>query len=348
MRAIKGVVQHYRWGDASAIPRLLGHEPDGRPWAELWFGTHHAGPATFADGSPLRDATGDLPYLVKVLAAAEPLSLQTHPDEVTAADGFADEQRRGVALTDPTRLYRDPHAKPELLCALTPFTALCGFRPQAASVALLRRIGADAMADSVEHAGLAATVESLYRGRLATAPAVQACRDSALPEARLATELDRLHPGDPSVAVALLLHLVDLTPGEALYLTPGNLHAYVRGVGIEVMGPSDNVLRGGLTPKHVDVDALLGVMRTGPVSDPVVRPIAEGGGVWAYPTPGAPFRVRRLELDGQAAFTADGHEVLVCTAGEAAPLRAGAAVHLAPGEQVELHGTATVFRVSPA
>jgi mannose-6-phosphate isomerase len=138
MQQIRGTVQHYAWGDTEFIPRLLGVEPDGRPWAELWLGTHDRGPAFLADGRPLVDETGELPYLLKVLAADRPLSLQTHPDAAQALDGF----RRGV--------FPDPHPKPELLCALTPFHALCGVRPVETTVELLERLGLDELAASVD------------------------------------------------------------------------------------------------------------------------------------------------------------------------------------------------------
>lgn len=348
MRAIQGVVQHYAWGDRAAIPSLIGARPDGQPWAELWFGTHHGGPASFADGSPLSGTTGDLPYLVKLLAAAEPLSLQTHPDAATARQGYADEEQRRVALDDPTRLYRDPHAKPELLCALSPFVALCGFMAVGRASESLRSLGAASLADVLERQGLPATVASMFRRALDVDDALAACRHSNARHAQLAVELDERYPGDPGAAVALLMNLVELEPGEALYLTPGNLHAYVSGVGIEVMGASDNVLRGGLTRKHVDVGALLEVMRVEPLDDPVVRPSPVlGGSTFEYPTPDAPFRVQRIDLDGRTAFTATDHELIICVEGAAPPLATGTAVHVAPGEDVELHGSARLFRISP-
>ena len=119
MQLVHGVVQHYAWGDTEAIPAVLGVAPDGQPWAELWLGTHPGAPSTIDGGALLRDTSGELPYLLKLLAAAEPLSLQTHPDTATAAIGFARENEQGIALDDPIRVYRDANAKPELLCALT-------------------------------------------------------------------------------------------------------------------------------------------------------------------------------------------------------------------------------------
>ncbi|MDO8391091.1 MAG: mannose-6-phosphate isomerase, class I [Actinomycetota bacterium] len=346
MRRIHGIVQHYAWGDHTALPQLLGQEPDGLPWAEWWLGTHAGGPATTADGAPLAAVAGELPYLLKVLAAREALSLQTHPDTATAQAGFAREQQAGIALTDPRRVYRDPFAKPELLCALSPFDALCGFRPVAATVQLLREVGALELAEALQRDGLQATVAGLYQGTIAAAPAVAACRLHDSPEATLVTLLDDVYPDEPSVAVTLLLNRVRLMPGEAIYLGPGNLHAYLYGVGVEIMGASDNVVRGGLTVKHVDVPELLRVLRYEPLADPVVRATEEQPGRWRYATPDAPFELWRFDVTGRMTHTAAGRELLLCTEGDSGPLRRGQAAYLALGESTVLEGPCTVFRIA--
>lgn len=346
MRAIRGTAQHYAWGDPAAIPELLGVVADGQPWAEWWLGTHPGAPSMLLDGTPLSATSGDLPYLLKLLAAAEPLSLQTHPDTATAEAGFAREQAAGIALDDSQRIYRDPFAKPELLCALTPFDALCGFRPVAASDALLRGLGAVSFADSLARDGLAVVVTGLYRGTLDARPVVAACAGQRSPEAELVTRLEAMYPGDASVAVTLLLNRVHLQPGEAIFLGPGNLHAYVHGIGVEIMGASDNVVRGGLTRKHVDVEELLSVLRFAALTDPVVRPVEQQPGRWRYPTPGAPFELWRFEIDELMPHTAEGRELLLCTDGDCALLARGQAGYLSPGETVVLDGPATVFRVA--
>ncbi len=347
MRHLVGVPQHYAWGDEHAIPALLGTAPDGRPWAELWFGTHPGGPAGLDDGRRLADVSGQLPYLLKVLAAAEVLSLQTHPSADRAAAGCAREDAAGVPRGAPQRTYRDPYAKPEMVVALTPFEALCGFRPLAATHELLAHLGVPDLVARLDADGLPTTVDALYRGRIDVAPVIAACRDHLCPEAMLVTALDGQYPGDPSIVVTLLLNRVSLAPGEALFLEAGNLHAYLHGVGVEVMGASDNVVRGGLTPKHVDVDELLAVLDIVPLHDPVVRPVHDGDW-WAYETPSAPFRVWRTDLDGDAtrSYTASSRELLLCTAGSVAPLGHGGAGYLAPGEPVTLVGPGTVFRVA--
>lgn len=258
MKPISGVAQHYPWGTYEAIPRFLGLEPDGKPWAEYWLGTHPNGPATTEDGSPLSSLTGELSYLLKLLSAQQPLSLQTHPNRKQAQQGF------GLGK------FADPNPKPELLCAITEFTALCGFRPIADSVVLLTELGLDNVAQQLVEEGLRHLVTGLYHRIIDSQPIVSACEKSDLREAQLITKLHAMHPDDPSVAVSLLLNLVTLQPGQALRLDAGNLHAYVSGTGIELMAASDNVVRGGLTNKPVDVDLLLEIIDTNALHDPVL------------------------------------------------------------------------------
>ena len=258
MKPISGVAQHYPWGTYEAIPRFLGLEPDGKPWAEYWLGTHPNGPATTEDGSPLSSLTGELSYLLKLLSAQQPLSLQTHPNREQAQQGF------GLGK------FADPNPKPELLCAITEFTALCGFRPIADSVVLLTELGLDNVAQQLVEEGLRHLVTGLYHRIIDSQPIVSACEESDLREAQLITKLHAMYPDDPSVAVSLLLNLVTLQPGQALRLDAGNLHAYVSGTGIELMAASDNVVRGGLTNKPVDVDLLLEIIDTNALHDPVL------------------------------------------------------------------------------
>lgn len=307
MQRVEGIVQHYDWGDPDFIPRLLGVEPDDRPWAELWFGTHPNGHARLADGRPLGEVTGELPYLLKVLAARRPLSLQTHPNAEQARDGFA----RGA--------YTDPSPKPELLLALTPFHALCGIRPADATLRLLGELGVDHLADVVAADGPGAAFEGLCRGTIDSAPVVDACRheDGSRLEAGWIRLLDELYPGEPSVAAALLLNLVVLDIGEALRLDAGNVHAYLRGAGIELMGASDNTIRAGLTRKHVDVDELLRVLDRTPLAEPVL-PAGD-----RYELPAAGVALVRLR-PGQEHVATD-HQLAIDLAGRG--------WHLAPGDR---------------
>jgi mannose-6-phosphate isomerase len=346
VHGVRGVAQHYAWGDLRAIPELLGIPADGRPWAEWWLGTHPAAPASLDDGTPLSVVSGRLPYLLKLLAAAEALSLQTHPDAATAAAGFARENAAGIALDDRARIYRDPNAKPEILIALTEFDALCGFRTAEDTAALLRSMGADDLAERLLADGLDTTVAAVYHRAVNTDAVVHACREHRSPEAELVAQLADQYPGDPSVVATLFLHRVRLAPGEAIYLRPGNLHAYLHGLGVEVMGASDNVVRGGLTVKHVDVDELMRVLSFEPLREPVVRAESLGGGMWHYPTPGAPFAVVRIDVKDRQLYTAEGRDLLLCTSGDARTVHRGETVFLEAGEQVVLHGPSTLFAVT--
>jgi len=312
MRAITGVVQHYAWGDERFVPDLLGREPDGRPWAELWLGTHPSGPSRLSDGRPLSELTGSLPYLLKVLSAAEPLSLQTHPDAEQARAGYQ------------ARKYPDPYPKPELLCALTPFESFCGVRPIDETVALLQELGLARFAAAFEESGVLATVEALLRRRINIGPMVEACATAEGPEARWATSLAARYPDDPSVVVTLLLNYVQLEPGEAIQLGPGNLHSYLCGSGIELMGASDNVVRAGLTTKPVDVDTLLEVMDPRPLFDPVMSAASE------YGLAGTSIRLRRLV--GPASRTAKAHELVIIVPGRTGYLAPGETLDVALGE----------------
>ena len=297
----------YAWGSETAIPEYLGRPETGGPQAELWLGAHPACPAR-ADGRPLDAVLADagLPQpriLLKVLAAARPLSLQAHPTAEQAVDGFEREEAAGVPLDAPTRTYRDRHAKPELIVAVTPFEALSGFRPVAQSLRVL-----DALTDADERVAplrmrVRASLRDAVAWLLSDADDIRSVVDGIVRAARLlpdelAAERDTVErvasfaPGDPAIAIAMLLHRVSLAPGEALFLDAGNLHAYLEGLAIELMAPSDNVVRGGMTPKHIDRGELLRVLDFTPLDDPRLpaAPLA-GATRWA---PAAPFELRRI------------------------------------------------------
>lgn len=307
MQVIEGVVQHYAWGDRTFIPEMLGVEPDGEPWAELWLGTHPNGPAVLQDGTPLADVSGELPYLLKVLACSDPLSLQTHPNREQARDGHV----RGV--------FGDPYAKPELLVALTEFEAFCGVRPESATIDLLRSIGASRLADVVSAEGPGAAMRGLYVGDIDPHATLEACRSADGPEARWVRDLAARYPGDPSVAVTLLLNHVVLQPGEAIHLTAGNLHGYLHGSGIELMRASDNVVRGGLTRKPVDIARLLEIVDPTPLPQPIMT-VTDG----RYPLPEA--GVTLVALQTGDAHTSTGHELTIALDGTTLYLPPGTSI----------------------
>ena len=325
MYALTNEPRDYAWGAPGGISRALGRPvTSDAPEAELWLGAHPGSPARLLDAPwpdlhAWEEATGrDLPFLLKLLAAGEPLSLQAHPSPEQAERGFAEEEARGVDRGAPDRNYRDPHAKPELLLAVEDgFEVLCGFRPVTQTRADVERLG-----ELADHPGpfrhwlelldgddgIAASVAWL----LGDSPAAWAlAQDLARTAARdpdrfgLATRLAEHHPGDAGVAVALMLNHVTLASGECLWLPAGNIHAYLRGLGVELMGPSDNVLRGGLTPKHVDVPELLGILDATEGAPPLLAPEPEGDAVRAYRpasvATGAdvPFELREVSGDAR-------------------------------------------------
>jgi len=347
MQRVNGSIQHYDWGDSTAIAHLLGHEPDGRPEAELWFGTHRGAPSKLIDGRPLTAEVGELPYLLKVLAAARPLSLQVHPSAEQAAAGFARENAAGIPLDAPQRTYRDPYHKPEIMCALTRFEAMCGIAPLAQTERLLAELGpaGTPLRTILGHGGVDGVIAMLLHDRPALTALLTAAAHHGDPRCRWLIKLSQQYPGDASAALVLLMNYVDLQPGEAIFLGAGNLHAYLHGTGVEVMANSDNVVRCGLTSKHVDVDEVLRVVDSTPLDDPVIRPVPTPDGGARYDVPVADFRVSRYDIDGSVGFVAHGAELLLCTDGETVEVAQGECVLASDGEHVELVGTATVFRV---
>jgi mannose-6-phosphate isomerase len=331
VRALTGSIKFYAWGSPVLIPELLGRAPDGRPWAELWFGTHPLGPSSLADdGTPLAAVTGTLEFLAKFLAAGAPLSLQVHPTAEQAEQGFERENAAGIPLDAPNRTYRDPFAKPEVIIAASRFRGLCGFRPEAEAVAELRACGAVTLAERVEQDGYSAAV----RWVLAERPALH-------PRHPRFEALDRAYPGDPGALVALLLNEVVLEPGDAMFLPAGQLHMYVEGLGVEVMGASDNVVRGGLTPKHIDIAELARVLDSAPRRPEVLRPAADG---W-YPIPTKVFAVQ--ELRGECEWTATGPELVLVLEGDGR-LAAGAAAVVFDTERGSIGAGGLAYRVSRA
>lgn len=369
-------VMPYAWGSRTALAELTGrHAPSSDPEAELWMGAHPVAPSRVVrDGQErsLADVIADapeqelgrevtrelgprLPFLMKVLAAAEPLSLQAHPTAAQARAGFEDEERRGVPVSAPRRNFKDPSHKPELLCALTPFDALCGFRRASDTARLLDALGAADLASRLRERGLP---DALREIMTASAPRVgaivDACRVHTGEFASVcawAVRLAELHPGDVGVVSALLLNLIRLEPGEAIYLGAGKLHAYLGGCGVEIMASSDNVLRGGLTKKHVDVPALLRVLEfaDGPVSR--VSPRALDAVEEIYDTPAREFRLSRLRVTGPLEREVHGPEILLCTAGavEVADVQVtgGGAVYVpAKTARYSVHGDGVVYRAT--
>ncbi|BAL86089.1 putative mannose-6-phosphate isomerase [Actinoplanes missouriensis 431] len=322
---LHGAIRAYAWGSRTAIAELQGRPaPDG-PEAELWLGAHPGDPATvsgpdgpvalnklIADdpgaqlGAAVVERFGErLPYLMKVLAAGAPLSLQAHPDAAYAKAAYARQE------LDPgaPKNYTDAHHKPEMLVALTPFEALCGFRAPEISAEVLGELKLpqlDPIVATLRNGDLADAVQLLLTWpeadrddliKQVAAAARQIPDDHPhTPSYVLAVDLAGYYPGDPGVLVALLLNLVWLQPGQAIWMPAGNLHAYLGGLGVELMAASDNVLRGGLTPKRVDVDELLRVLRFDVLEDPLLHPTEMAPGVTSWKVPVPDFELYRVTL----------------------------------------------------
>jgi mannose-6-phosphate isomerase len=376
---LENVLRPYAWGSTTAIAGLLGRPASGGPEAELWIGAHPDSPsvalvpAGAGDGGAGDGGAGDggrlaldeliardpehhlgrasvaefgprLPFLLKVLAAERPLSLQVHPTLEQAREGFTREEAAGVEHSAPGRNYKDDNHKPEMILALTPFEALCGFRPAARSRAVFLHLGAcfdlaglqlppllvsllDDLAGPDEPAALRSAFERLIAGGEDVSHAtamVAAALISGAPMAPYQAELSTVinlngqYPGDPGVLISLLLNRISLAPGEAVYLPAGNVHAYLHGLGIEVMASSDNVLRGGLTPKFVDVPELLKTVAFEAVGVPMLAAETTLLGQELFRPPFREFALQRIELEpggGPVPLAQSGAAVILVVAG---------------------------------
>lgn len=309
---LTNVPRDYAWGSTTLLAGLEGRPPAAGPEAEVWFGDHLGDPADVEGGGSLDTVTGgSLPFLLKLLAAASPLSIQVHPTLAQAREGWGREA--ALAADDPQRNYRDDNHKPELLVALSDrFESLSGLRPIPETLRLLDALGGDPAVAALR-ARLTApgdvlrdTIGWLLSGEAqsvvdAVVAAVRAAAEEGGGEwaatLRGVTGIADAYPGDPGVVVALLMNYVVLGRGEGIFLRAGLLHAYVSGLGVEIMAASDNVLRGGLTPKRIDVPELLSVLDTETGVVPVLTPVAHGA-VAEYPVPVPDFALRRVDLAG--------------------------------------------------
>jgi mannose-6-phosphate isomerase len=378
MYELENVLRPYAWGSPTAIADLLGRPASGGPEAELWIGAHPDSPSvalTPAPGGEGRHAPASrdggrlaldaliaedpehclgsgsvaafgprLPFLLKVLAAATPLSLQVHPTLEQAREGFAREEAAGVDRAATERNYKDDNHKPEMIFALTPFEALCGFRPAAESRAVFLHLAAcfelaglelpplipqllEDLAQPDEPIAIRSAFERLIAGGGDVSDAtarIAAVLVSGAPTAEHETALSTVltlngqYPGDPGVLISLLLNRISLGPGEAVYLPAGNVHAYLHGLGIEVMASSDNVLRGGLTPKFIDVPELLKTVAFEAVAVPMLPAETTMLGQELFRPPFREFQLQRIELAPgaePAPLAQSGAAVIIVTAG---------------------------------
>ncbi|GAA1108210.1 mannose-6-phosphate isomerase, class I [Kribbella jejuensis] len=360
---LQNTIRDYAWGSPTALPKLLGVEPTGKPQAELWMGAHESAPSVLPSGDSLYDAVsadpaavlgeetaerfdGRFPFLAKLLAAAQPLSIQAHPSREQAIDGYQRDEAAGIPRDAADRNYKDAWPKPEILIALEPFDALVGFRPLDRTVALLDALQPEGFAeltDLLRNGKLReAFTDFMSRDRDAIRPLVAALgaavaqgADGFALECETLAKLCADFPDDPGVLAALLLNRVRLQRFEAVYLPAGNVHAYLNGLGFEVMANSDNVLRGGLTPKHIDVPELVSVVDFEPLADPVLTATPDG----VYDTGCEYFAIHRVDLtDGERTVDGVGPRIVCCVDGTVDAVGKESAVKLSAGQSAFLSG----------
>lgn len=340
--------QPYAWGSRTHIAAMQGRPPSQDPEAELWFGTHPVSPSKVHGADPATlDELDELPFLAKLLAAASPLSLQVHPSIEQAERGYDDEESRGLALGDPERSFKDRSHKPEMVVALSEtFEALCGFRPADLAATDLDELGDDltpALAGLRERLVREPDLQGIVHDLL-TGAAPQIVADLyAVAEGReggqwsTVSELHDAYPADPGVAIAFLMNRVSLRRGEAMFEPAREVHAYLRGFGFEVMAASDNVLRAGLTGKHIDIPALLEVASFLPAPAPGVRRDIPLVGVNVLRPPVDEFAVVHVVAPAAAAsVSAERPAILVAVRGSSTvgehQLAQGQAAYVTPDE----------------
>ncbi len=364
-------IQNYAWGSRTAIAELLGRPtPSAEPEAELWIGAHPKAPSRISEprgrgtldraiqddpvgmlGSLVCDRFGnELPFLFKVLAAQEPLSIQAHPNQEQARGGWARENAEGIPLDAARRNYRDLNHKPELVCALTSFIALKGFRPMDETARAFEPIARPELAAAigrVAHEATPAALRALFAQLMTLEPdesepllkraAAQAARRTGDPVWHWVKRLLDRYPGDVGALAPLYLNLVTLAPGQAFFLPSGELHAYLEGTALEIMANSDNVLRGGLTPKHVDVQELLGTLVFDAHAAELLQLDESGPGEKVFRTPAREFELGFLDVVPGRPFSAPGGrgvEILLQLEGECRLESGGSALTLGRGRSV--------------
>jgi mannose-6-phosphate isomerase len=355
----------YAWGSKTAIADLLGRKASGHPEAEYWLGTHPGSPSVVVggpSGETLADLT-TLPYIMKVLAAETPVSLQAHPNTTQAREGFARENALGIPLDAPNRNYKDAHHKPEMVYAISEqFEALCGFRPVALTREIVSQLGTDPrienlLARLVDDASLPAVFEWL----ISRGPGVPELIDRVVEVSagRPAIEfttigmLARDYPGDPGILISLLLNRITVKRGEVVFLPAGNIHSYLHGLGIEVLAASDNVLRGGLTPKYVDIPELLRVLDFRPLPVPFLAAELPSPGVRLFRPDVPDFELAVIDPAGASAtFAPAADSIMLCIGGDVRVVGAGSESLLERGDAAYVTadesplvftGTGTVF-----
>lgn len=383
---LENPIKNYKWGSKTAIAELLGVPNEkGEPQAELWMGMHPMAPsAVVLDGEKIslsdiiqrnpekmlgsktsKEFSGKLPFLFKILAAGDPLSIQAHPNLEQAKAGYARENEAGIAADAFKRSYKDDNHKPEIICALTPYWAMNGFRGLPDMLKLFEKINIsalkpllDELKKSPDKTGLKKFFSSLMQmGQAEKEKTVlqavrfaEACKEED-PVYTWIKTLNQYYPGDIGVLSPILLNLVQLQPGEAMYLPAGELHAYLKGVGVELMANSDNVLRGGLTPKHIDIPELLKVLTFHSGDVRILKPVPISGAESVYQAPAKEFRLSVINLEGNGPCSITDNRqasILICTEGstELTCGKDGIKASLEKGESLFVPASVQVYSLS--
>ena len=387
VRRMENPVMAYAWGSREAIAALQGRPAAAASEAELWMGAHPSAPSQLSGAGNLdaliaADPVGvlgkdcverfgaRLPFLLKVLAAEQSLSLQVHPNNEQARRGYAAEDAAGVDLAAPNRWYRDPFAKPEMLVALTDFEVLAGFRPADEAAAVLGGVGIDRLDPLIEALRSGTPTGEVFlqliewpaHDRAALVSEVAAAFDGGVIGSWVA-RLAAKYPADPGVVGFLLLNYLTLRPWQGLYIAPGQIHGYLRGTGVEILGGSDNVIRGGLTPKPVSVSELRAILAIEAAVPAVIEleplsPLASGEQVW--PTARPEFELRRKQVGAPGAparehLASGGPAVLLCLEGKLQICDRDGTLTIGPGEsafafagtELEVGGTGVLVQAIP-
>ncbi len=379
MQKLINSVQHYAWGSKNALTELYGvANPDNQPMAELWMGAHPRSSSKVQDaqgnlhslrevieqdkagllGSAVAERFGELPFLFKVLCAAQPLSIQVHPNKQASEIGFAKENAAGIPLDAAERNYKDPNHKPELVFALTPFLAMNAFRPFSEIVSLLQPVaGANqAIAHFLQEPG-AERLSQLFASLL-NLKGDEKSRALAVLKAALNSQqgepwetirvISEFYPDDSGLFSPLLLNVVKLNPGEAMFLFAETPHAYLQGVALEVMANSDNVLRAGLTPKYIDIPELVANVKftPKPASDLLTQPVKQASSL-EFPIPVDDFAFSLHDLSTTGSDVAQqSAAILFCVEGEAVLSKGDETLVLKPGESAFISASESPVTVS--
>lgn len=308
-------IKHYDWGSAQILPGFLGIENSkGLPYAEMWMGTHSGAPSLVEldnKNADLAEISGELSFLFKLLAVEKPLSIQVHPGKIQAQEGFEKENKAGIALDAPERNYKDPNHKSEIICALTPFTLMAGFKKPEDIYASFGTISDE--------------------------------------QKKLIKHFETLYPGDGAVYTPLYFNLITLQPGQAIYIPAGTLHSYISGFGLELMNSSDNVLRGGLTSKYKDIDELTKIINKDPFLPEIITPSFQS--VFNYPVCGEDFSLNMVCSSGEeVVLNINDPVICIVTEGEAqidgSLFKKGESFFIKDADNIRLKGNFSLFAAS--